>query len=114
MKLLCAWAIALVSLLAQPSPTVNTAEDDAAPGTANINSRYRVEKVELARPIEKKLSRSLKRDIDSLVGQRFDPQVVAKLASRIHKEVHLLVRHRVEKGEQPDFVKVIYEPSKRK
>ncbi len=80
----------------------------------NVNSRYRVESVLLSRGITKRISRALRHDIDSLVGQHFDPQSVANLALRIRSEVRVVVKHRLEKGDQPDYVRVVYEARERR
>ncbi len=107
-KLLCLWSVVLVSSLAQ-SPTATGDE----PASSNVNCRYTVESVEVPRNISKRLSRDLNRDIEGLVGQRFDPDSVATLATRIRKEVHVIVAHRLEKGQQPEYVRVVYEPKER-
>jgi hypothetical protein len=82
---------------------------EPADETANVNSRYRIESVELGEPLQKKrLSRSLRADLDGLIGRQFDPEIVSDLATRIHREVHLVVSHRVERGLQPEHVRVVY------
>ncbi|MDZ4797883.1 MAG: BamA/TamA family outer membrane protein [Bryobacteraceae bacterium] len=117
MKLLCLSSLLIVAIpllgqspVADP-PTPSAVDEAAAP--ANVNCRYKVESVEVPRTISKRLSRSLKRDLENLVGQNFDPRSVDSLASRIRREVHVIVAHRVEKGQQPEHVKVVYEPRER-
>src|SRR3954452_1939523 len=112
MKLLCALVLTGFSVLAQPQASI---PDGTAPEPQqNVNSRYSVESVQLARPLQKKLSRSLRRDVEALVGQRFDPELVERLAARMRHEVHVVVQHRVEKGNTPEHVRVIYETRERR
>lgn len=80
----------------------------------NVNSRYKVESVELAKPIDKRISRNLREQVESLVGRNFDPTAVTDLTSRLRKELHLIVRYRIERGEQPEHVKVVYEARERR
>lgn len=87
----------------------------ATPEQENVNSRYTVESVEL-RPdnVQKRISQSLREQFDGLIGRPFDPQIVASLAGRIRRELHLVVSHRIEKGVQADHVRVIYEARERR
>ena len=80
----------------------------------NVNSRYLVESVELSKHLEKRMPRGLREQIDQLVGRNFDPGLVADLAGKIRSELHIVVQHRVEKGLQPDHVRVIYEARERR
>ena len=102
----------LAALIAAPLVFGN--ETDTPPPDGNVNSRYKVESVELAKPIDKRISRGLRDKIDGLVGSNFDPQLVSDLATRIRKEVHVVVSHRVERGLQPEHVKVVYEAKERR
>jgi hypothetical protein len=111
MKLLYLPLLVTAMALAQAPPI---APDNGEPTSANVNCRYTVESVEVPHSLSKRLSRNLKRDIDGLVGQHFDPQFVDTLAGRIRKEVHVLVAHRVEKGQQPEHVRVVYETKERR
>ena len=80
--------------------------DDAA---ENVNSKYVVESIEIVpASVAKRLSSQIKTDMDSLVGQKFDPEATDKVAKRIADDVHRDVRRRIEKGTQPEHVKVIY------
>lgn len=90
------------------------ATDTDLPPGANINSRYKVESVELSKTIDKRISRGLRDEIDGLVGHNFDPQIVSDLAGRIRGEVHVVVNHRVERGLQPEHVRVVYEARERR
>lgn len=88
-------------------------ESEPPPG-ANVNSRYTVESVELSRPLAKRVSRSLRRDLDELVGLHFDQLSVDKMAARIRREIHVVVKPRIEKGLKPEHVRVIYEARERR
>src|SRR3954471_5732711 len=117
MKLVSVLILTVVMAFSQqPGPT--RAEEPAAaapsdPQQQNVNSQYTVESVRLAGRLQKKLSRNLRRDVESLVGQRFDPQLVQKLAERMGREVHVVVAHRLEKGNAPEQVRVVYEPEQK-
>ena len=44
-----------------------------------------------------------------MVGHKFDQEAIDKLSKRIGSELHRKVEHRVEKGTQPEHVKVVYD-----
>jgi hypothetical protein len=75
----------------------------------NVNSRYIVEKVECLGFKLSRASLELRQEVDRLVGQHLDPAVVTGLAERLGKELHAAVSHRIEKGTQPEHVRVIFE-----
>ena len=89
MKLVSVLILAAVMAFSQqPARTQPRADPPQAaapvdPKLQNVNSQYTVESVRLAGRLQKKLSRNLRRDVESLVGQRFDPQLVQKLAERM-------------------------------
>jgi hypothetical protein len=76
----------------------------------NVNSKYTVESIELV-PVSaaKRASSSIKSEMDAMVGQKFDQEAIDKLSQRIAGELHRKVKHRVEKGTQPEHVKVVYD-----
>ena len=90
------------------------ASDADLPPDGNVNSRYKVESVELSKAIDKRISRHLRERVDSLVGNNFDPQMVSDLATRIRKELRVVVSHRVERGQQPEYVKVVFDARERR
>jgi hypothetical protein len=107
MKLLAVLPILLVaSLMAEDTP--------ASSADQNVNSKYKIESVDVSSPLQKRLSRPLREDVNSLVGMQFDPQVVTDLAERIRKELHMVVTHRVERGQQPEYVRVVFESQERR
>jgi hypothetical protein len=110
------WLV-LIPLLGVPWLQAEASEPPAGtspPSFENVNSKYRVESVQIADPIRKKVSRRLREEAESLVGQYFDPKAVADLARRIREQVHFKVTHRVEKGGQPEYVKVLFEGQPRR
>ncbi len=114
MKLVSALILtAFMAFSQQPAPTEEPAAAPSDPQQQNVNSQYTVESVRLAGRLQKKLSRNLRRDVESLVGQRFDPQLVQKLAERMGRQVHVVVAHRLEKGNAPEQVRVVYEPEQK-
>lgn len=87
----------------------------------NINSRYTVEAVRVsaegwtadfasAQDQDEKVSRSLGREIASLIGEKLNPGVLDDLAKRLRKEYHArTVEHHVLRGKSPDYVQVVFE-----
>jgi hypothetical protein len=84
------------------------------PRDQNVNSKYKVESVKLSSPLDKKIKPQLREELDKLVGQNFDPKMVSEFAQRLHRELRIVVTHRVEKGLQPEHVRVIYEGRERR
>lgn len=78
------------------------------PPAENVNTRYTIGEVDIADPIVKRISRSLRSELDSLVGQRFDPQLVSDFADKIRAQIHRSVSHKIEKGAQPEQVRLLY------
>jgi len=77
------------------------------PAEFNVNSRYTVESVELSREIETRISRSLRQDIQKLIGEKLNPTALNDLARRIRTELNVRnVSQKVLKGNVPDHVKV--------
>lgn len=79
----------------------------------NVNSKYLVESVQFDKRIDKRLSRSLRQEVEQLVGNHFDAKAVGELAARIGKEIHNKVTSRIEKGEKADHVRVIFGSDRR-
>ncbi len=87
----------------------------------NVNSRYTVESVVIsgagwtanfasAQDHDENVSRSLGREIASLIGEKLNPSVLDDLARRLKKEFHArTVEHRVRRGKNPDYVQVVFE-----
>jgi hypothetical protein len=79
-------------------------EDSSEPASHNVNARYTIESVQLQSPAFKRISRSLRSEIDSLVGQKFDAAIVG---------IHQRVTHKLERGDTPEHVRVVYITSDR-
>jgi outer membrane protein assembly factor BamA len=76
----------------------------------NVNSRYTVESIELPREAESRISRGLRRDLQRLIGQKFNTQAINDLARRMREELNVrTVSQRVLRGTSPDHVKVVLE-----
>jgi outer membrane protein assembly factor BamA len=81
----------------------------------NINSRYTVESVELSREIDTRISRSLRRDLQRLIGEKFNSAALNNMARRIRDELHVrMVTHRLLRGNNPEHVKVVLEVTHRR
>jgi hypothetical protein len=79
----------------------------------NVNSRYTVESVEFdgERP---GLSARLSEEVQRAIGQKLNTEALENLARQIQRELRArTVTHRVERGNQPDHVKVVFEVSRR-
>jgi hypothetical protein len=104
------WPILFLVIL----PAVLAARQDTnEPSSQNVNARYTVESVQLHSPAFKRISRSLRNEIDSLVGQKFDPAIVTALAGKIRAQIHKRVTHKIERGDSPDHVRIVYLTSDR-
>jgi len=94
-----------IILVLLASPAVCNQESEA-----NVNSRYVVEAVELSQRAESRLSRTLKTDLQKLVGDKFNQETVDKLYQRIKKELSgYKVVQRIAKGTKPENIKVIFD-----
>jgi hypothetical protein len=85
----------------------------------NINTRYTVEDVlvstgtwtaRVASENQQKLSSSLRKDILSLIGEKFNPAALDALAHRLRRELHArAVDHRILRGKTPEYVQVVFD-----
>ena len=76
----------------------------------NVNSRYTVESIEVPREVESRISRGLRRDLQRLIGQKFNTQAINDLARRMREELNVrTVSQKVLRGTAPDHVKVVLE-----
>jgi outer membrane protein assembly factor BamA len=77
---------------------------------ANVNSRFNVESVVLSGVAESKVSKSLRDDMQKLVGEKYNEEAANELAKRLRKELRdYSVEVKVKRGEKPEHVKVIFE-----
>jgi len=90
------------------------AGEPVPPPESNVNSRYTVEAIELAREHDARISSGLRREMRRLVGSRLDPSAVEDLAREIRRELRARsVSHRVSRGGAPDRVRVAFLVSER-
>jgi hypothetical protein len=92
-------------LAALLSACIVRGEDDAA----NINSKYTVESVTVVpESVSKRLGSGIQSDIDALIGKKFDPVTADKVRDRIGDQFHRKVERIIERGNQPEHVKLVY------
>ncbi len=85
------------------------------PDDTNVNSRYTVERIELAGIPESKLSASLRKELQQRVGEKFSPEAFAKLAGRVRDEVRArLVAPKLLRGSSSEQIRVVFEVSGRR
>jgi hypothetical protein len=78
--------------------------------SANVNSRYTVESVEVSGARESTISTGLRQEIGRLIGEKLNPGSLDDLARRIRRELHVRsVTHHVMRGDIPEHVKVVFE-----
>ncbi|MFB3776456.1 MAG: BamA/TamA family outer membrane protein [Bryobacteraceae bacterium] len=76
----------------------------------NVNSRYVVERVDIAGSSKNQISRGLREDIENLVGRRLNQDTLGQLARRMQRELHArLVSSKLTRGTQPEHVIVLFE-----
>jgi hypothetical protein len=88
-----------------------SANGDSDPASLNVNSKYTVESVELQSRALARISRSLRAEIDSLVGRKFDPALVGELASKLRAQIHKRVTHSIQPGNAPEHIRVVFASS---
>jgi outer membrane protein assembly factor BamA len=82
----------------------------AAPDEINVNSKYLVERVDIAGGSKTQISRGLREDVEHLVGQRLNQETLERLSRRLRRELHArLVSSKLTRGSQPDHVVVLFE-----
>jgi hypothetical protein len=85
------------------------------PAEFNVNSRYTVESVEVPRDVESRISRSLRQDIQRIVGNRLNAAALNDLGRRLRDELKVRsVTPKLVRGTSPDHVKVVIEVGRRK
>jgi hypothetical protein len=103
----CAWFATLVGVVALSAAGQQS--------TVNVNSRYIVERVEISDGLKTRISRTLREDLEKLVGEKLNPAALDKLARRIRTELRARhVTEKVSRGTQPERVIVLFEVTGRK
>jgi len=96
----------LLAAVASPAAAQTATSND----DVNVNSRYTVESVDLTPAGDYNLSRSLRQDIQRLIGEKLNQTLIDSIRERIKRESGAWqVRQRASRGSQPDSVRVIYE-----
>jgi hypothetical protein len=76
----------------------------------NVNSRYTVEKVSISGKFGSHVSSELRREMNSVVGQKLDHTVLDRIAARLRHDLRVQrVGVRVHRGDLPDHVTVEFE-----
>src|SRR5579875_2064461 len=103
MKRLKLWLAALV--LAAPLAACKSPDgEEKASQELNVNSRYTVESVRLL-GADLKISNALRREVDRIVGAKYDLSAIEDLADHIKSELHLAdIKISVTRGTTPDHV----------
>jgi hypothetical protein len=81
------------------------ADDTAA---QNVNSKYFIEAVEVIPASAARKAGPVQKELDKLIGTKFDQDAVDKLSKRLADQLHRKVEHRVEKGLKPEHVKIVF------
>jgi hypothetical protein len=76
----------------------------------NINSKYLVERVEIAGGSKTQISRGLRADMENLVGKNLNQESLERLARRLRRELHArVVSPKVTRGSEAEKVAVLFE-----
>jgi hypothetical protein len=88
---------------------------DLLPVEFNVNSRYTVESVEVPREVESGISSGLRRDLERLIGKKFNPSALNDVARRIRDELNVRkVVPRLLRGSSPDQVKIVMDVARKR
>jgi len=103
-------SLLLIVFLPLAVPVAALGQQPGASGAeANVNSRYVVEKVSLEGIDDAAVGKSLRADMDKLVGQKYDQDAVNALVERLRKELRgFSVDARVRRGDTQDHVSVVF------
>ncbi len=99
-------SFALLLLLLWPS-MVKAGDQDAE---ANVNSKYKVESVDLSGVSVSRISHSLHDDMQKLVGEKYNQEAARALVKRLRQELpNYSIDLKVSRGDKTDYVKVVFE-----
>jgi hypothetical protein len=102
------WKMLLAALLAAGGCAADNGEDQAS--EPDVNSRYTIESVHLLGLRSLRISDLLRKDLDKVVGSKYDDSALRKLAERIKNELRASdVRIKAERGAEPDHLVVNFE-----
>jgi outer membrane protein assembly factor BamA len=90
------------------------AHAESAEVDANVNSQYTVESVEVIHLDRSQYSDAIYQDMQKMVGQKLDNDRLEDIRIRLLSELHgqYFVRQKIERGSQPEHVKVIFDIEK--
>lgn len=98
--------VTLILMLLWPV-SIQAAEQKSKP---NVNERYPVESVALSGIADSKVSKSLRDDMQKLVGEQYNEKAANTLAKKMRAELKdYSVSVKAKRGDKPDTVKVIFE-----
>ena len=76
----------------------------------NVNERYAVESVTLSGVSESRISKTLREDLQKLVGEKYSQKAAHELAGKLRVELReYAVEVKVKRGDKPEHVKVVYQ-----
>src|SRR5579863_7706933 len=103
--------LSFLTLILAPLAGCGVPDDDQANlQELNVNSRYTVESVHLLGLRSVTISETLRRELDRLVGHRFDDSVLKRLAGQIKSELRASeVKCKAIRGTEPDHLIVDFE-----
>jgi len=103
----------LLTLLLPILLAARTPDPAASAVFANVNSRYRIESVEIQPSGLSKLSQALRQSIEEMIGARFDQTVVEEIRKRLRQELRpATVATRLTRGTAPENIKVVFDVSR--
>jgi hypothetical protein len=77
---------------------------------ANVNERYKVESIELTGIDHGKLSRSLRNEMNGLIGEQFSQRKLDRLISRLAADFpDYSISRRISRGDKPNFIRIMLE-----
>jgi hypothetical protein len=114
-RLMIRLAMLVTLLVAALAPGVANALPAPDGQQHNVNSRYTVESVLLDGIERSGVTASLRRDMQKLVGEKYDPDAAEELARRLRQELPgYTVDIKVSRGMQQDHVKVTFEVERKR
>ncbi len=79
----------------------------------NVNERYTVESVEISGASDATISKTLREDMQKLVGEKYSQKAADKVAAHLRRELRdYNIKTRVLRGDKPDHVKVVFDAEK--
>ena len=103
------WILAVVALTPLTG-CAGTDDEQTAVAELNVNSRYTVESVHVMGLRRVQISDPLRRELDKIIGSKYDDSALKRLADRIRKELHATdVKVNAVRGTEPDHLIVNFD-----